>query len=240
MILFPLRDLHPIDGGQFFARISSTALDTYDGRDGRLFRGEEPIVRFSAVGELLDTVAICAGFEEDIEVGMSLFGRDSRYAAHDGQVFVGNAVGMEFEVYSYSGDLLRIVRVPGMSFQITPEDIEDERLARLGPDPTPDRLRSFRRLPVPEAKPSYSDLLVDSNGYTWLGEYRHFWAERTIERSNRKPKVWTVFDPAGRWLGRVYLPAMFVAFEIGPDYVLGRQRDEMDIEHVQLLRLNRR
>ena len=50
---------------------------------------------------------------------------------------------------------------------------------------------------------------------------------------------WEVFSPAGEWLGSVRTPARFTVFEIGEDYVLGSWRDNMDVEHVQVLRLKR-
>lgn len=35
------------------------------------------------------------------------------------------------------------------------------------------------------------------------------------------------------------MPDRFTVFEIGRDYLLGVRRDDLDVEHVQLLRLDR-
>jgi hypothetical protein len=49
-----------------------------------------------------------------------------------------------------------------------------------------------------------------------------------------------VFTAEGEWLGAVRLPARFMAHEFGIDYVLGVEKDELDAEHVLVLRLRRR
>jgi hypothetical protein len=54
-----------------------------------------------------------------------------------------------------------------------------------------------------------------------------------------EPRKWEVFDPAGAWLGTLSTPARFSVLEIGRDYVLGVRRDDLDVEHVQVLRLRR-
>lgn len=36
------------------------------------------------------------------------------------------------------------------------------------------------------------------------------------------PSQWSVFDPAGGWLGDVEMPANFQPYEIGADYVVGK------------------
>ncbi len=113
--------------------------------------------------------------------------------------------------------------------------MDDERDGRLGPNPPPRRREAFSRLPVPDSKPAYTRILVDSEGCIWAEEYRHVWLSL---RSNR-PRSWNVFGPQGEWLGSVRLPAPFAVFEIGADYILGVSRDDSDVEHVQLLRLNR-
>jgi hypothetical protein len=172
-----------------------------------------------------------------VEAGalVTLFGKDSHFDTHDGNVYLGDADQMEYKVFSESGRLLRIVRVSGMDFGITEQDIEDERNGRLGPDPTPNRLHDFSRLPIPATKPAYSQILVDSYGYVWTAEYRHDW----LSRRSTRPRSWNVFGPMGDWLGAVVFPAPFDVKEIGADYVLGVGRDELGVEHVQMLRLNR-
>ena len=51
--------------------------------------------------------------------------------------------------------------------------------------------------------------------------------------------MWDILDPEGRWLGTIQTPTRLTIFEIGSDYVLGRYRDELDIEKVRLHTLHR-
>ena len=52
---------------------------------------------------------------------------------------------------------------------------------------------------------------------------------------DRRPApLWTVFDPEGRLLGFVETRPGLRIFEIGADYILGRVRDELGVESVQV------
>jgi hypothetical protein len=48
---------------------------------------------------------------------------------------------------------------------------------------------------------------------------------------------WTIYDPEGRVLARLIVPERFSPFDIGDDWVLGRELDEFDVEHVRLYRI---
>ena len=83
----------------------------------------------------------------------------------------------------------------------------------------------YQEMPKPRFLPSYAGLQVDPGGNLWVRQYS----------SEADPVfVWTVFDPSGRMLGDVQFPPGLVVFEVGRDYVLGRWRDETDIEFVRL------
>jgi hypothetical protein len=51
--------------------------------------------------------------------------------------------------------------------------------------------------------------------------------------------VWTVFDADGQVQGLLETPPDLDVYEIGEDYILGRARDDFDIEYVQMFRLTR-
>jgi long-subunit acyl-CoA synthetase (AMP-forming) len=53
------------------------------------------------------------------------------------------------------------------------------------------------------------------------------------------PHRWLVFDTAGSWLGTVDTPARFTLNEIGADYILGVVRDSLDVQYVQMYRLEK-
>ena len=53
------------------------------------------------------------------------------------------------------------------------------------------------------------------------------------------PRNWSVFNADGRWLGEVVLPEDLEVYEIGEDYVLGKETDEFDVEYVRVYRIRK-
>ncbi len=65
-----------------------------------------------------------------------------------------------------------------------------------------------------------------------------------IWASDRRPPAdtalsWTVYDLSGEVVAQLRTPPRFLPHEIGPDYILGRFQDEMDINYVRLYALNK-
>ena len=85
-------------------------------------------------------------------------------------------------------------------------------------------------LSVPPSFPAFSTIEVDALGYRWVREYNLPGAEGAL---------WTVFDPDGIVQGFVETPPDLVIYEIGEDYIVGKVRDELRIEYVQLRELTR-
>jgi hypothetical protein len=209
------------------------SLANLEGVNG-LFREKSPVITMSLIGGVLDTMTSIAGsesFEGPTFSAPTLFGKASHLAVHDGLIYLGSADQMQFEVFSPAGRQERIVRIPGVDLSVSSQEIQEERDALEGPDPSQMIREIFAAVPKPETRPAYSDLLVDSEGFVWA-------AEHLGEAQRGKPRGWRVFTSEGAWLGSVQTPGRFTVYEIGRDYVLGRLLDDMDVEHVQLLRLN--
>ena len=125
--------------------------------------------------------------------------------------------------------------MPTFDLSISSEDVAHEKAGWLGPNQSQERQDIVARMPVPDTKPAYSSLHVDSEGNVWAEEYRQGWWAFT----DNYPRSWTVFNPQGEWLGAVRLPPRFTVYQIGSDYILGLTRDETEVERVQVLRLNK-
>jgi hypothetical protein len=104
--------------------------------------------------------------------------------------------------------------------------------------PSPERpappaiLRLIESMPIPDHRPAYSRLVMDSDGFVWAAQYhRRVHSGYSVN--------WEVFSPEGEWLGGFTTPSGLTVFEIGSDYLLGVYRDELDVEHVQLYGLTR-
>lgn len=80
--------------------------------------------------------------------------------------------------------------------------------------------------------PAFSTVLADEAGHLWVREY-------DLPREEDPVPLWTVFDPEGRVLGFVETPKGLDVLQIGEDFILGRVRDEFEVEYVQVWPLER-
>ena len=147
-------------------------------------------------------------------------------------VYVTN--GDRFEVHQFSavGVLQRIIRRDFDPIPITARDIEDWRQRYIVNSRfVDDRVWEQAMARVPSRfHPATGRLLVDTEGYLWVGD----------GSTRYGPGKWSVFDPEGRWLGMIGIPAERVLW-IGGDVVIARHIDrDTDVETVEGYRLNRR
>jgi len=231
-----LHTLYPLSDSLFAGFVYPRGFSA--GATEGLYRMTQHLVRLAATdGALVDTVTEFAGFEGYLFGGgdmRPLFGRAGHVAVGQGRMVVGTSDAMEYQVYSTSGRLERIVRVPEYDLALSAAELSAERAAVLpdGMNAPPLYRDAVSALPSPDTRPAYADLVVDSEGFVWVAEF--------LGRTEAdEPTDWEVFSSQGEWLGTVRLPARFRTDEIGPDYVLGIRRDEDDVEHVQMLRLKR-
>lgn len=190
-------------------------------------------VRFDTSGALLDTIALVPGREVVISLEgargvMSTppFGRSSLGAIRSGQVLIGSQDRFELEERRPEGTLTGILRLPGRDLRVTEEDVQRyaELLRSRAPPGGRARVeRELADLQVPELRPAYAELLVDSSGNLWIGGW---------EADGGPATAWTVLDPDGSWLVDVRAPPGLRLHDIGEDWVVGVARDELDVERV--------
>ena len=227
------RTLHPLGRDRFILRVD--ALDRIGDAAGRT-RIPQPLLVLEANGSLGDTVGVAAGSETFFFADGDArppFARESFVDIRGETVVVGDADVLGYREYSVDGTLLRIVAVPGFPLEVSrsERDSVDHELASRPSRPRFGYLFDQMAASLPATKPAYSQLVVDSLGHVWLGEYRS--GESPVDRS------WYVFAPDGTWLGTVELPGRFQPYQIGADYLLGLSQDELDVETILVLRLNR-
>lgn len=200
-----------------------------------------PNLLYSARGEVRDTLGGFSGMDMygTPDVGTRLqFGAHTSADLHADRLYIGHAHDYEIEVYAPDGSLERLIR----------RDAEpvsgDEAVDRLvswaerraeEQDASPGALEEFRRRlrerPHAETLPHYEDIVVDTLGHVWVQRYRPRYAEG--------PADWDVYDPDGRWLGTLELPAGLEVHQIGRDWMLGVWSDEFEVEHVRLYQVSR-
>jgi hypothetical protein len=207
------------------------------GASGRI-RVPGSILRVSPEGLSSDEVAHIAGFETyvfDRGDGTPPFQLVSFVAASDSVLLIGDGGDMEFRAYQLDGTLSRVVRILGFDLSVSEATRDSLRTAMLAQD-LPELLRAPQDAmanSIPTRRPAYSGLAIDAAGFLWVAQYIASPALSSM------PREWLVFSPDGEWLGGISLPPNFELYEAGVDYLLGRSRNALGVETVQMLRLTR-
>ncbi len=149
-----------------------------------------------------------------------------------------------------SGRIVKIVRWSQRPAPVTKKDenrYEEKRL-RLFRDAGFGPVSEFR-LPaldfwetVPSIKPYFDQVLVDDADYVWVlrdsGDIG--WYDAVYPPFfEQPPQLWFVFDPVGRWLGEVTMPANFALHTVADGLAVGVMKDEFDVQTVRAYRIER-
>lgn len=120
-----------------------------------------------------------------------------------------------------------------------------EVLAAAGGD-DPRIQQSYRLLAegmsFPQHHPAHARLLVGTDGVLWVErpQTEPPWSEEIdFTPVPPHPGVWDLFAPDGTWLSTVHLPARFRPMSAREDMVAGVAKDDLDVESVQVWRLER-
>ncbi len=207
-------------------------FESRERQPGTPVRGYVSLFRLAADGAMLDSLG---RFEN--QTGMAgvlyLWGPWGHEAVHDSSVYHGAGDSYEIRRYSVQGDLRAIIRRSLPNTPTTREHFDafvNESLQRLSTEEGGARMRPALEQRFASARyapyfPAYFHLRTDQPGNLWVQEY----TPRVGEG-----RVWSVFDPAGIYLGDVEMPERFRLFQIGDDFVLGQWRDGDDVEHVRV------
>jgi hypothetical protein len=131
--------------------------------------------------------------------------------------------------------LVRIIRTGRAPERVTTAHLDAVWQRRL--EATPDELRaqvSAARhdsdTPEGDFVPAYGEISNGTDGNLWVADF---------DDPTDPPGRWTVYDPEGRVLARIVLPETFELYDAGTDWVLGRERDDLEVEYVRLYRIVR-
>lgn len=218
-----------------------------------LIRPPITYARVGPDGALLDTIGTFPGAAAYVRSsgsrssGFSIsFQRGGLYHApvsdvHGESFYYGSSDAYEIGIYGADGTLHRSIRRAQPNRKVTKEvidqlvqaalDQERERRGTVTPEARSTIEKRYAEQPLPETMPAYRSLLVDAAGNLWVAEFDLI--------PDKQPSRWTVFEPDGQMLGTVTMPTRFTPYEIGADYVLGRWRDDLDVEHVRLYGLEK-
>ncbi len=157
------------------------------------------------------------------------------WAAWGQLVVVAPTERYELRAYRQDGSLARIVRRENDVRSPTQADLDGYRAAEAPEGEltnfSRNRLAAWNALPLAESFPAISSIQADLLDNLWVREHNLPGEEGRA--------LWTVFDPEGLVLGFVETPPELVIYEIGEDYILGKVRDELGVEYVQVRGLDR-
>ena len=201
------------------------------------------VVLLDAEGEVLAELPAQPGDEiymqaEEgrMEIMRFPFFRGFMIAAWGESIVFGPTDRPEVAVYDRAGSLVRLIRLAAPPRPVTEADrqAQIERMVAAAPADARAATRTrYRDMPTPEFFPTFDRALADSQGNLWV---RLFTPPVEGEGETR---VWAVFGPEGRILGRVETPAGVRVLRVGDDFIVGHFNDELDVEHIQVWGLDR-
>lgn len=225
--------------GQLFLRAGFPQRDDEPYRG--MFRPDQTYVLLTGDGELAAEVGAHPGAEGFLSAGggtESFYGHPhakSTFAAVWGErLLISPNDVFELRAFTADGGPSLVAR---LHHETEPPTRDDMRrwFEEFTANDTPEERAAFRRIfedfPLLESRPAFDAVVVDALDHVWVRDFGSPGAETV---------TWVVFDADGAALGRIETPPGFDVYEIGADYVLGRARDELDVESVQRRPLIRR
>ena len=151
--------------------------------------------------------------------------------------FVTEGDSYAIEAYDAGARLRRIIRPAREPRPIT-DDVRAAHETRLRERTSPDDewLRRELSKPWPAHLPAFEWLHADSEGNVWAGQ-RRYGADGGPAAAGAHE--FFIFGADGRHLGVIELPANLEIYQIGPDFILGRVWDELDVDYVHLYRIEK-
>ena len=197
-------------------------------------RPEVEVVVIPPSGEGLHSVGTWPGdelslFRQDglLQVVAPPFGRRLHISAKSDGLWVGDDASWEIHGYSSEGQLRTIVRAlvsPGLvSDDLLEQRIAEKYRGRVSDAASLARLtRDQRRIAHHTTMPSLGTVVGMTGGGVAIGEYR--W-------NTASPRAWFMVDSMGR-VAAIDLPPALEVKRLGPDWVIGVVRDELDREEI--------
>ncbi len=177
----------------------------------------------------------------------ALFGSALSVATSDRGIATGWPEGFQIEIRDTTGSVRRVYRASELNRSVSSEDVDRFRGFVFNPwrgnAREQEELEERLRAAPGQRMPAFAQLLWSSDGHLWARRYDHLDAIAFFDYSRlvqselpefADPRHWEVFDPNGAYLGSVETPPRFTAYEVGPDWILGVWRDELDISYVRI------
>lgn len=166
-----------------------------------------------------------------------LFSASASADAIGSTIAVGHRGDPEVRLFDEELRLRQIVRWSEPSRRVTAADVDawrDSYVESLGGrdsdrwGPSAEAIVDSDR-PVADLFPAFSSLMLGTDGRLWVAPYR---------KPGQEPRRWMAFEPDGTFSCHLERVPISIS-EIGADYVLGVQSDELGVQTVAMYRLGR-
>jgi hypothetical protein len=162
-------------------------------------------------------------------IGEAPFGRTTRFATHGSQIFAFTNDTYVLQRYDADGVLSLSIRRNHAPVSVTQPDSDayrEEWITGFGDeDDHAARQRLSTQIEYPAIMPAYGRAMQDRLGNTWIEDYR-----TPLHELAR----WTVFNSEGRMVAHVDIPTSFTVYDIGNDYVLGVDTNQLGEESITM------
>lgn len=166
----------------------------------------------------------------------------------DDRFYFGNSSVYRLEQYSPEGRLVRVIEKPVEPRPVSASDqtefrrIFEDIWRRQGMPPEAVSMMG-QALKFAEHYPAYANILGGPDGTLWVQAMQSPEEVReqggTFNIQDMGSARWEVFDDEGRLLGTVTMPPRFTPVTFDEDVLYGIMLDEMDVQYVTRVRLNR-
>lgn len=233
-----ITELTRLSDGTYLAHFMSIPVGLGQG----LVQASDHLWKLNAEGVLLDSLRNVGGTDVYVRGDLVLFpgfGRFPAYAVGADRIYTGWNGTYRLVARSLAGDPMTVASAPDLERPVDPTQVDAVRVRSQETCSSPLACEPLTRMwdafQAPARQPAFSALEVDDRGYLWVAEYNPYgdlW-------EGWQGSGWHVFSPEGELLGRVAVPPGLVVHEIGSDYVLGVQKNELGVPFVRRFPLTR-
>jgi len=204
---------------------------------------QSSVTRFSNEGEPLELVGTFPWYRMKFMVATNTraealrlgFDRDTQVSVRGDVAWIGTTKAYQVLEYQATGRLSRILRWSGPDRSVTEAHLDAYLEERLASAPNEDVRRLVRadheNRVFAEQFPAYSSLMVDDGNRIWVESYRR--------PGSPKVQQWVVFSHQGVPQGFLEIGMDLRPLDIRGDHVLAVYTDDLGVEYLQLLRIER-
>ena len=186
-------------------------------------------------GEIIETLGEFPGSRLGRN-GLGLgFGARAQFAVGGTLAWYGHSSDFELVGHDRTGSVRRIVRMNRTPKAVTQEEVaealaEVEKSFEGRSGPAVERILETE---FASTHPVHGMLMSDETGSLWVQRYRNDYVQ------DPGPQEWDIFDAEGRLTGYLTIPNEIRITDIGGQFVLGVNSDELGVQTVRLYRLLR-